>query len=95
MMALDTDPKELHVDATGVTAIDLAGIMALLRAARCCSESEAILRLHAGRLVAEALARAGLSWLGTTDAEVELDRERELVLGIEAFLRLEHGSPTS
>ncbi len=94
MMAVDTDPKQLHLDTTNVSAISYEGVMALLHAARCCSESEAIFRLEPGPVVAQALDLAGLSWLGTAEAELDLDPERELTLGIEAFLRLEHG-PTA
>jgi anti-anti-sigma factor len=87
-VAIDTEPTELRLDTTRLTYIGFAGVIALLRAARWCSESEIALCLDPGRVVADALDVAGLSWLEDSDQIRALDKDREVALRDQALDRL-------
>lgn len=88
IMAIGAEPAVLHIDMTRVEAISFEGIIALLRAARWCNESEIVFRLETGPIVADALRLAGLSWLGIPEEGREVDEEDDLVLRARAFRRL-------
>jgi anti-anti-sigma factor len=87
-VAIDSEPNELHVDTTRLGYIGFVGVIALLRAARWCSESEVAFRLEAGRCVSDALDVAGLTWLQDPTEIRTLDKEREVVMRDQALDRL-------
>jgi anti-anti-sigma regulatory factor len=88
IMAVGTGPTELVLDTTNITSVGFSGVVALLRAARWCGESEIALRLRPGRSVTDALVIAGLPWLLDPDEVLSVDRERERALRDQAFDRL-------
>ena len=88
IMAMGTSPTKLVIDTTRVTSIGFSGVVALLRAARWCGESQIALHLHPGPFVIDALEVAGLSWLHELEEVPRVDREREGALRVQAFDRL-------
>lgn len=88
ILAIGAEPAVLHIDMTRVEAVSFEGIIALLRAARWCNESEIVFCLEAGPIVADALRLAGFSWLGIPEEGREVDEVNELVLRTRAFRRL-------
>ncbi|MGH2806801.1 MAG: STAS domain-containing protein [Actinomycetota bacterium] len=88
IMAVGTSPAELVLEMTRVTSIGFSGVIALLRAARWCGESEITLRLHSGPFVSDALDIAGLSWLLDPEEVPSFDRQREEALRDQVFERL-------
>ena len=88
IMAIGAEPAELHIDMTRVAAISFGGIIALLRAARWCSESSIVFRVESGPIVSKALRLAGLSWLGIPEEGREVDEVTELRLRARALRRL-------
>ena len=88
IMAIGTEPAALHIDMTEIESVSFEGIIALLRAARWCSESEIVFRLEPAPVVTDALRVAGLSWLGIPEEGREVDELDELVLRARAYRRL-------
>ena len=88
IMAIGTEPSELHIDMLEVEALSFEGIVALLRAARWCSESEIVFHLEPGPAVSQALRQAGLQWLGEPEEARAVDEVNELILRARAFRRL-------
>jgi anti-anti-sigma factor len=87
-VAVDTKPAELHIDLTAVTYIGFVGVIALLRAARTCSEADVTFQFDPSPTVTDALDVAGLSWLADPDEIRTLDKAREVALRNQALDRL-------